>query len=127
LVEAERLLRSAVKLNDKHFPAQYDLGRLLVRMKRYEEAVPMLQRVTTLSASDPGAHYQLFLAYSRLKRKADADQSLARFKVLEQERKGRSNGAEDSGAMQATTDELPPPAIELPAPDVRVPLATQPR
>jgi Flp pilus assembly protein TadD len=76
---------------------------LLVRLKRYEEALPVLERGIVLGKNDPGIHYQLFIAYSRLKRKDDADRELARFKILEEARKQG-----DSGMGK---DELPPPKI----------------
>jgi len=62
--EAETLLRRAVKLDEKHFPAHYDLGRLLVSRKRYEEAVQALRRAGALNSTDPGIHYQLFISLS---------------------------------------------------------------
>ena len=40
--EAEKLLRRAVSLDPRHFYANYELGRLLVRTKRYEEAIGVL-------------------------------------------------------------------------------------
>ena len=82
----------------------YDLGRLLVRLKRYEEALPILERGATLSGDDPGVHYQLFITYSRLRRKEDADRELATFKRLEEARK-----AGDAGGMGKPADAEPPP------------------
>ena len=37
--EAEKLLRAAIAINDQHFYANYDLGRLLVKSKRYEDSL----------------------------------------------------------------------------------------
>ena len=42
-----------------------------------------------LRARDPGVHYQLFIAYTRLKRKDDADRELAVFKKYDAESKAR--------------------------------------
>ena len=81
--QAEQLLRRAIALDPNGFPAHHDLGRLLVKLKKYEEAVPVLRRGAELNKKDPGVHYQLFLAYSRLRRKAEADDELARFKQLD--------------------------------------------
>jgi len=83
-VEAERLLRRAIEIDPKSFPSYHDLGRLLVKAKRYEEALPLLTRGVALNPKDPGVHYQLFLAYSRLKRKDDADRELAQFRMLDE-------------------------------------------
>jgi tetratricopeptide (TPR) repeat protein len=91
--EAEQLLRRALVVShDRHFVAHYDLGRLLVKLRRYDEAIPVLERGATLNARYPGIHYQLFLAFSRLKRKEAADRELALFKQLEQESKSRPRG-----------------------------------
>ncbi|MFN2406494.1 MAG: tetratricopeptide repeat protein, partial [Pyrinomonadaceae bacterium] len=62
----------------------HDLGRLLVKLKRYEEAVPLLKRGIELNDKDPGIRYQLFLAYSRLRRKDEAEKELAEFKRLDE-------------------------------------------
>ena len=82
--EAERLLRRAIALNADGFPAYHDLGRLLVKLKKYKEALPILLRGAELNKKDPGVHYQLFLAYSRLGKKAEADEELALFKRLDE-------------------------------------------
>jgi tetratricopeptide (TPR) repeat protein len=104
--EAERLLRRALALDPENLPATYDLGRLLVRLKRYSDALPLLERGARLAGQDPGVHYQLFLAYSRLGRRGEADRELAKFKELEEARK-----AGEAGAPAAQTkDELPPPS-----------------
>ena len=83
-VEAERLLRRAIQLNPQAFPSYHDLGRLLVKLRRYDEALPLLKRGVELNDKDPGIRYQLFLAYSRLKRKDEADKELAEFKRLDE-------------------------------------------
>ena len=42
-VEAEKYLRKALLLNPKHFNSLNDLGRLLVKNRRFAEAIPILQ------------------------------------------------------------------------------------
>ena len=103
--EAERLLRRALALDAKNYPAAYDLGRLFVRLKRYAEALPLLESTARFSGQDPGVHYQLFLAYSRLGRKADADRELETFKRLEEARKAAETGVPSA----PSASELPPP------------------
>ena len=90
MTEAETFLRRAIAINDKHFYANYDLGRLLVKSRRYEQALPILEHAATLKMNNPAVHYQLFLAFSRLKRKEEADRELATFKELDEARKARS-------------------------------------
>jgi Flp pilus assembly protein TadD len=87
--EAEKLLRRAVSLDPRHFYANYELGRLLVRTKRYEEAIGVLTGAARIREHDPSVHYQLFMTYTRLKRKADADRELAVFKQYDAESKAR--------------------------------------
>ena len=87
LAEAERLLRRALTFNQQHFNAQYDLGRLLVKTNRYAEALPLLQRAAEIHPNSVEAHYQLYLALSRLKRKTDADHELEIYKQLREKEK----------------------------------------
>src|SRR6185437_5293730 len=106
-VEAERLLRRAIQLDPKAFPSYHDLGRLLVKLRRYDEALPLLQRGVELNDKDPGIRYQLFLAYSRLKRKDEADRELAEFKRLDV---ANQHGATPLNETMTTADRdvLPP-------------------
>jgi hypothetical protein len=80
-------------------------------LKRYEEAVPLLESAARMSNNDPGIHYQLFTAYSRLKRKTDAERELALFKQLEETRK-----KEEGMSGGSATEETNPPAAPLPLP-----------
>ena len=54
-----------------------------MKLKRYDEALPLLQRGVELNDKDPGIRYQLFMAYSRLRRKDEADNEFAYFKSLD--------------------------------------------
>ena len=56
---------------------------MLLRLKRVDEAVQILERGAELNKKDPGVRYQLFLAYSRLKQKDKAEANFAEFKRLE--------------------------------------------
>lgn len=80
--EAEKYLRRAVTLNPNHFNSQHDLGRILVKQQKFAEALPLLQRAASLMPNVADVHYQLFLTYTRLKRKAEADKELELFKQL---------------------------------------------
>ena len=94
--KAERLLRRTLQIDPKNFPAHYHLGRILVSRKNYAEALTILEKGVPLNEKDPSIRYQLFLAYSRLKQKEKAAQSLAEFKRLEKEFDSNS-GATNSG------------------------------
>jgi predicted Zn-dependent protease len=80
--EAEKFLRKAISLNPAHFNSNHDLGRLLIRQGRFAEALPVLQKASSIMPENPDVHYELFLAHSRLKQKADADRELGIFKQL---------------------------------------------
>jgi tetratricopeptide (TPR) repeat protein len=109
------LLRRAIALDAKNFPANYDLGRLLVKLKRYDEALPVLERAAVMGKDDPGIHYQLFTAYSRLKRREDAERELSIFKRLEEARKKGSGTSSSESSGDGNPPLLPPPA-DLPEP-----------
>jgi predicted Zn-dependent protease len=102
------LLRRAVMLSNKHFYANYDLGRLLVKTRRYEEAIPILERGVAIKASNPAVHYQLFMAFSRLKRKAEADRELALFKQLGEEQKHRRRDEDEIQNVEANSSPSTP-------------------
>jgi tetratricopeptide (TPR) repeat protein len=80
--DAEKYLRKAILLNPNHINSHYDLGRLLVKNQRYRESLPILEKAAKLSPANPEIYYQLFLSYSRLKRKTEADTALQKFKQL---------------------------------------------
>ena len=82
LAGAERPLRRAVAIDSRHYNANYDLGRLLVKTNRSNEAIIFFQTAAKLGADNPDVHYQLFLIYSRLKRRPEADQEFKVFKDL---------------------------------------------
>lgn len=67
-----------------------------MKTRRYEEAIPILQRAAQLKPNNAGVHYQLFMAYSRLKRKTEADRELSLFKQFEEERKKRRRDDDDA-------------------------------
>ncbi len=47
--KAETLLRQAIKEDKNIFTAHYDLGRLLIRLKRIDEALPILEKGAELN------------------------------------------------------------------------------
>ncbi len=79
---AEKDLRRAIALSPNNFNANNDLGRLLIKQQRFSEALPIFERAAIIDPTKPDVHYQLFLIYSRLKLKAEADQELTIFKQL---------------------------------------------
>jgi len=63
----------------------------------------ILKRGAELSPEDPGVHYQLFLIYSRVKQKADADSELALFKKLDEARKANQGGMTGNTSNEPST------------------------
>ena len=78
--EAEQILRRAVALDARHFYANYDLGRLLVRARRYDEAVAQCRRAMELDPGSISTHIVLRWCYEM---KGMCEEALA---VYEQER-----------------------------------------
>jgi predicted Zn-dependent protease len=103
-------LRRAIALDPNAFPPHHDLGRLLVKLRKYDEALPVLQRGAGLNKQDPGVHYQLFLAYSRLRRKTEADKELAIFKALDEANRHGTTalGMATKTGADGETETLPP-------------------
>ncbi len=83
LDEAEAPLQHALKLSPDEVPVLYDYARLALKRRDYPEAVARLEKVISKLPTLTQAHYQLFLAYSRLKQADKAQTELAEFKRLE--------------------------------------------
>ena len=83
LEDAERTLKRALAIDPKNVPALYDYARIAVKRRDYPEAVRRLEAVLALNPTHTQAHYQLFLAYSRLKNMERAQAALNEFKRLE--------------------------------------------
>jgi len=83
LDDAEVPLNRGFSLDPKNVPVLYDYARLAVKRRNYAEAVTRLRRLINIYPAHTQAHYQLFLAYSRLKQTGEAQIELAEFKRLE--------------------------------------------
>ncbi|MGB9180552.1 MAG: tetratricopeptide repeat protein, partial [Pyrinomonadaceae bacterium] len=83
LEDAEAPLKHALQLEPDEVPVLYDYARLAVKRRDYAEAVARLSRVVEKFPTLTQAHYQLFLAYTRLKQTDKAQVELAEFKRLE--------------------------------------------
>src|SRR5262249_17495989 len=83
LDEAEPPLKRALALAPDDIPVLYDYARLALKRRDYGTAVQRLENVIAKYPTLTQAHYQLFLAYSRLKQNEKAQAQLAEFKRLE--------------------------------------------
>ena len=91
LEEAEAPLNARSVFSRITCPCFYDYARLALKRRDYEEAAARLQRVVLKDRRTRQAHYQLFLAYSRLKQPEKRRLNLAEFKRLKLLRKVRQN------------------------------------
>jgi len=89
--DIETYLRQSVEMDPTFTPARLSLAKLLMRAKRWTDAVSELEQVVKLDATVPEAYYQLGLAYGRLKRTADAESAMATFKRLSEAEKKRED------------------------------------
>src|SRR6266404_3071582 len=83
LDDAEPPLKHALELSPDEIPVLYDYARLALKRQDYPEAARRLEKVISKLPTLTQAHYQLFLAYSRLKQTEKAQVELAEFKRLE--------------------------------------------
>jgi Tfp pilus assembly protein PilF len=87
----EEHLKRSTDLDPTFTPARVSLAKLFIRSKRWMQAISELEQVIKLDPSVPEAYYQLGLAYSRLKRNADAQSAMATFKNLSENQKQRED------------------------------------
>jgi tetratricopeptide (TPR) repeat protein len=69
---SEALYRKSIHLNDGFWESHFELGVLLDREGRFEEAASQIQRAVELNPKDPAPHYRLARIYDRLGRTAEA-------------------------------------------------------
>ena len=86
LHEAYDHCHAALKLVPDHFMATRELGDVLLRMKRYEEAEVELERAVRLDSSRYSAHWLLGVAYMQTRQLVKAESSLRKALVLGQGR-----------------------------------------
>ncbi len=66
LTQAERLLRASIGLIADQWESHYELGVLLEKQRKFQEAAAELERSIAISASQADAHYHLSRVYDRL-------------------------------------------------------------
>src|SRR5271163_2116797 len=60
---AEELYRDAIKVDPSYFPSQLNLGILLFKSGRYDEAIKECTKAVALKSDNPSAHFHLGNAY----------------------------------------------------------------
>jgi tetratricopeptide (TPR) repeat protein len=69
---AEPLLRKSIAQNGSYWESHFELGLLLDRQRKYEEAAGEMHRAAELNPRDPVPHYHLARLYDRLGKPAEA-------------------------------------------------------
>ena len=83
------------------------LGESLIATKKFDEAIPPLEKAVQLESANPATHYNLATAYSRAGRKADADREFAIHRQMTQGGQGGENSSNPNGsASPKLTDRL---------------------
>jgi tetratricopeptide (TPR) repeat protein len=75
--EAIPRFSQAAKLDANFGEAYLGWGACLVSLKRYEEALPPLERAVRMQQGNPAAHYNLAVALSRTGKKEEAEKEFA--------------------------------------------------
>jgi tetratricopeptide (TPR) repeat protein len=72
LGKAEGALRLSIALKDDFWESHYELGLLLEKAKKFDEAAKELERSVALNPAAPPTHYRLARVYDRLGKREDA-------------------------------------------------------
>jgi tetratricopeptide (TPR) repeat protein len=85
-VEAEGLLREAMRYDPKLPQAHYQLGALLEKRGNYSDAIRSLKKAADIDPTYPEPHYTLSRIYQKLGDKAKAQESVEQFQKLKAKR-----------------------------------------
>ena len=80
--EAVEALEASIRLNSKYAHSHAELGKLLLREGKIDNAIAELKIATELDPDDSGSFYQLGQAYRKMGEKAKAEEMLARVAQL---------------------------------------------
>lgn len=70
--KAESVLRTSIALKEDYWESHYELGLILDKARKFEEAASELERSAALNPTLPAPHYRLARVYDRLDRREDA-------------------------------------------------------
>ena len=100
----------AAKLDPSFGDAFLGMGTSLVAARKFADAIPPLESAVKLQPANPGAHYNLAMAYSRAGRKLDAGREFAIHRQLT-----------GGGQNQSQANQPPAPAEPTNAPSPEAP------
>lgn len=108
--DAEAPLKHALGIDPNNVSVLYDYARLVLKERNFGEAVTRLHEVVSKSPSHVAARYQLFLAYTRLKRTDEAQAALAEFKRLDalEKESVKERTMDEKLRIQQTLNQVPP-------------------
>lgn len=89
--EGLNALQKAVASNDRLYEGQITLGKILVRLNRVADAIEHLKKAVELAPNNPEPHFQLSIAYRRLRKRSEADAETEIVKKIHESRRGVSN------------------------------------
>ena len=81
-------LKIALSINPDLYEARVNLGRALLLRNRAEESLPHLRRAAELAPTNPEPHYQLALAYRRLRMNDKAAEETETVRRIHEARRG---------------------------------------
>jgi Tfp pilus assembly protein PilF len=88
--QAQKHLKRALELDPGFLQAHLALGKLYLRANRFQDAAGELESVVRADSKLAEAYYQLSRAYTRLKRREDAQRTATRFEQLSNDQKQQS-------------------------------------
>jgi predicted Zn-dependent protease len=114
--EASSHFREAIRLEPSYALAHFQMGRTLMRAKRYSEARNELQSATSLQPDLGEAYYQLGNVYRQLGDAQKASDAFARFKQFRDAQQGERTEIlkQMQEMIKAGPEKRPVPAAPLP-------------
>jgi Flp pilus assembly protein TadD len=85
--EGLKALQKSVALNPNQYEARVVLGKTLITLNRFSEAVDNLQKAGELAPENPESYYQLAIAYRKSGKKTEADEVLQKVKKIHASRR----------------------------------------
>jgi len=96
--EAIEHFSRASSLDEGFGDAFLGLGESLIATKKFDQAIPPLEKAVKLESANPATHYNLATAYSRAGRKADADREFAIHRQMTEQGAGANSTPQNSPA-----------------------------
>lgn len=96
--EAIEHFSRASSLDEGFGDAFLGLGESFIATKKFDQAIPPLEKAVKLESANPATHYNLATAYSRAGRKADADREFAIHRQMTEQGAGVNSTPQNGAA-----------------------------